>query len=263
MPLMNIPNTFVSGATATAAGVNANFDHIETTHNTSIAKNLADTSTAGRIVVCNASGVPQYAAVSGDATISDTGNLQLAAGSVGATELAASAVGMWDTLHSASSFIWNTGTGNPLVNNGLLGSAGGEYGVAETGVALDAGVSKSAPLIFLFDAADHALAGRTLQIRLKVQILTNATAPGVNFGFFVLPVTVTGAANKLNITASGISLVTGATVTTPAASTVSTLVGASTAPGASGTYALTVSMSAAMASNSAVLASSQLQRRYV
>lgn len=51
------------------------------------------TSTSGRIIVCNASGIPQYVAMSGDATISATGVLSLAADSVGSAEIAPSAVG--------------------------------------------------------------------------------------------------------------------------------------------------------------------------
>lgn len=41
-----------------------------------------------QLIVCNASGVPQYVTLGGDATIDETGNLQLGAGVVGTNEMA-------------------------------------------------------------------------------------------------------------------------------------------------------------------------------
>lgn len=90
---MNIPNAFTAGQTIPSIGFNQNFDEIESRYNGSIASVLSDTSTAGRLVVCNGSGVPQYVAMSGDATIASTGAVSLAANSVGANEIAANAVG--------------------------------------------------------------------------------------------------------------------------------------------------------------------------
>ena len=46
----------------------------------------------GQIIVCNSSGVPQYRALSGDATLSDSGAIEIADGAVGTNELASAAV---------------------------------------------------------------------------------------------------------------------------------------------------------------------------
>lgn len=48
--------------------------------------------TSGQLIVCNSSGVPQYASMSGDATITAAGDLELGAGVVGTTELAGTSV---------------------------------------------------------------------------------------------------------------------------------------------------------------------------
>jgi hypothetical protein len=59
----------------------------------SIALSKLASGTSAHIIVCNASGVPTYVPPSGDATISNTGVVSLAADSVGASEIAANSVG--------------------------------------------------------------------------------------------------------------------------------------------------------------------------
>lgn len=71
--------------------------------------------------------------------------------------------------------------------------------------------------ILRLDDADHAVAGKTLKLTLDCSIGVNATAPGVNITFALLPIaSIGGAANALSFT-YGTSLAT-TTFTTPTAS---------------------------------------------
>ena len=58
----------------------------------SITLDKLESGTAGQVIVAGANGVPVFVTVGGDATLSATGDFQLAAGSVGSTELATGAV---------------------------------------------------------------------------------------------------------------------------------------------------------------------------
>lgn len=89
---LSIPNVFVADSDATAEDVNENFDSIETAFNGSIASILGDSSSPARIIVVDGSGVPAFVALSGDATISNTGVISLANNSVTSLAIATNAV---------------------------------------------------------------------------------------------------------------------------------------------------------------------------
>ncbi len=76
MPLI-IPNTFVAGQKAKAAEVNENFETISDFVTAGIGlSDLAD-GTSGQLIVCDASGHPQYVTPSGDVDVSNAGAFQI------------------------------------------------------------------------------------------------------------------------------------------------------------------------------------------
>jgi hypothetical protein len=75
--------------------------------------------------------------------------------------------------------------------------------------------------LFYFDDADYSITGLTTKMRVRAQILTNATRPLITFTTGLYSLTTAGAADTLVVTAD--SLIAGSTVAlaSPAASTAS------------------------------------------
>lgn len=91
---IDIPNQFAFEAVIPSGGMNDNFDEVEEKFNESIGSIINDAGyPAGAVALANGAGVPTMTAISGDATLSGTGVLQLAAGVIGASELASDSVG--------------------------------------------------------------------------------------------------------------------------------------------------------------------------
>jgi len=103
-----------SGVTAISSGVIVNAD---VNASAAIALSKLALGSSGQLVVANSSGVPTYTTISGDATISDTGVVTIAANAV--------ALGTDTTGNYVSSLVAGTG-GASLVTLGLFSSAKGK-----------------------------------------------------------------------------------------------------------------------------------------
>lgn len=119
------------------------------------------------------------------------------------------------------------------------------------------------PEVFYFDDADYTVAGLTQKLRLRCQILANATAPAITYTFGLYPVSVAGGSNILNITFGSVVASSTSAIVSPSASTVTSAVNSDFTVPSDGGYALGVVTSGAMATNSAVLCAAQLQTRNV
>lgn len=162
------------------------------------------------------------------------------------TLLAGSSIVM-DDASAAATWIF---TGNGV----LLQSA------TSTSVA----TSRPAPVMDYFDDADFTISGRTQKLRLRAQLLTNATVPAITLTSGLYEITaVAGGTDALTVTVG--AAVSGSTVAfaSPAASTRhQNNSGDFTIP-ADGHYALCVATSAAMTANAVAVVSAQLQTRHV
>jgi hypothetical protein len=125
-----------------------------------------------------------------------------------------------------------------------------------------ANLDRDMPPVFEFDDADYTVSGLTQKLRLRAQVLANATAPAITFTFGLYPVTVAGGADVLAFTIG--TVVTGSTVAiaSPSASTATrgTPTADFTVP-ADGVYSLGVVTSGTIANNSLVFLAAQLQVR--
>lgn len=122
-----------------------------------------------------------------------------------------------------------------------------------------AGNTKITDIIDL-NSADYAVAGKTTRLRVRGQVACNATAPGINFTIGLSTLTVAGAADNLAFTTAA-AVGVNASVTTPAASTITRAAGTDFDFPANGAYCLFAFTSAAIANNSLVQISAQLQVR--
>lgn len=99
-----------------------------------------------------------------------------------------------------------------------------------------------------FDPTDYAVSPRSLKLKLRGQIVTNATAPGNNYTFAMMPVTAFGNAISGLTPYIGTlgSAVTGSsfTINTPAASSITQGVGSDFAAPAAGHYVIVATTSA-------------------
>lgn len=114
------------------------------------------------------------------------------------------------------------------------------------------------PTLYI-DDADYLLSGLTAKLRLRAQVLTNATQPTITFTFGLYPVTVAGAADNLTFTLG--TVVSGSTVAiaSPAASTPVSGVGTDFNVPADGQYVLGVVTSGTLTNNNLSQLSAQLQ----
>lgn len=122
--------------------------------------------------------------------------------------------------------------------------------------------SVSLPSLIYFDDADYTVGGKTQKLRLRAQVLCNATAPAINFTVGLYPVTVAGAADNLTFTLG--TVVTGSTVAlnTPSASTVNQGNSGDFTIPADGPYALGFVSSGTLANNAACFVYGHLQTRH-
>lgn len=132
-----------------------------------------------------------------------------------------------------------------------------------SGTPVKSGASAGTIPGFYFDDADYAVAGKTLKMRLRAQIATNATKPTLKFTVGLYPVTVAGAADQIVFTLGAV--VPGSTVefNEPAASTITPKEAADFTVPADGAYVMGVVTSGALTNNNLSLLNAQLQVRNV
>lgn len=154
-----------------------------------------------------------------------------------------------------------------LATNGAFGggAATGTYVFAESGAFVQGGtnITSAMQLVYL-DDADHTVAGKSTKLRVKAQVLTNATAPGATFTFGLHPITATaGGSGGLTYTVGAAESGSTAAIATPALSTRNHAEGTDFAFPADGYYVLAVVTSgSATAANSFEMVSAQLQIRH-
>jgi hypothetical protein len=113
-----------------------------------------------------------------------------------------------------------------------------------------------------FDDADFTVASKTQRLRVRAQVWTNGTAPGITFTTGLYPVTVVGGADALNAIPG--TVVTGSTVAIASPVINSITQGNSgdfTAP-TDGQYMFACLTSGTIANNAAVVVTAQLQTRH-
>jgi hypothetical protein len=145
----------------------------------------------------------------------------------------------------------------------LLSTTANFAGLVLSGEDLSSGAP--IPQLLYFDDADHAVPGLTRKLRVRAQVLPNATAPGIityTVGLHNVSASAGGADVKSYTLAAAVSGSTVAFVN-PTASTPAQNVSGDFAVPADGYYVLGVVTSAAVANNSAVHISAQLQVRNV
>lgn len=224
-----------------------------------------------QIIVCNASGVPQYVTASGDVTNTAAGVFTIGAGKVTQSKLAAEAVNsskiedgtvtdadlaspnnsFYRTLLAASQKIASAGLNLYLIAN----TSGAVINLENLGSA--------APPYIYFASADYAVAGKTQKLRVRAQVAVNATKPASKLTVGLYPFTVAGGASEIKLSLG--TVVPGSTVAfnEPAASTVSQGSSGDFSIPSDGAYLLGFENSTNFAANSSVLVGVQLQARSV
>jgi hypothetical protein len=117
--------------------------------------------------------------------------------------------------------------------------------------------------VFYFDDTDYTVAGKTQKLRVRAQILTNATKPTLKFTVGLYPVTVAGGADEFKLTLG--TVVSGSTIefNEPAASTIGQGNSGDFTIPADGAYAFGVVTSATLTNNNVSSVACQLQTRSV
>ena len=131
------------------------------------------------------------------------------------------------------------------------------------------GISTASPgnvelvTMFYFDDADYLVSSKTQKLRVRAQVLVNATAPAITYTVGLYPLTIAGLIDVLTPTLG--TVVTGSTVAlaSPPASTVTQANSGDFTIPADGAYAFGVVMSATIANNSKVAFCAALQTRWV
>lgn len=116
---------------------------------------------------------------------------------------------------------------------------------------------------FRIDPADHAFAGKTLEWRVVISLLSNTVSPGtVTYTAGLYPITPAGSAGALTATIGTVVSGSTAAIVNPGASANTRVVGGTfTTTMVAAHYILAVVTSATMATNSAVRCEAQLQLR--
>jgi hypothetical protein len=122
--------------------------------------------------------------------------------------------------------------------------------------------SVTVPLVY-FTASDYAITSKTQKLRLRAQVVSNATAPGITFTFGLYPVTVAGAADALAYTAGTIVSGSSTAVATPSPSTVTAANSGDFTIPSDGAYTVCVTTSGTLANNNHSAMHFQLQTRWV
>lgn len=154
----------------------------------------------------------------------------------------------------------------------ILGTLAGPAGLATvmSAVASGADVVDSSggacanlPPVIYFDDADYSVSSKTQKLRVRAQVLTNATAPAITFTVALYPVTVAGGSDALTFTLG--TAVSGSTVAiaSPSASAVTQGTSGDLTIPSDGAYALGVVTSGTIANNAASLVYGYLQTRHV
>jgi hypothetical protein len=112
-------------------------------------------------------------------------------------------------------------------------------------------------------ATDLDVAGKTTKLRLKCQVHTNATAPGINYTFGLYPFTVAGGTNLMGYTVG--TVISGSTVlfTTPAASSDLTLDSGDFDLPSDDRYVIAAAMSGAQPAAAMTMLSAQIQVHHI
>lgn len=238
----NYTASFANGDIPDADVVNQKFEDVRTLLNTTKLGDL-NAPSAGQIIVCNGSGVPQYTSNPPSASL------------IGANA--------YRTITSADGLLWDTGAGNPTALSYLLGSTHGVGGFGMWPLFDTGEVSVLPPRLIRLVPSDYTVGTLTTKLLLRAEVAVNGTAPAVNYTFGLYPVTVGGVADTL-VFAPG-TVVTGSTVaiSAPAANGIATANSGDFTFPADGTYVLVVATSGTMANNSAVSCHATLQVRNV
>lgn len=118
------------------------------------------------------------------------------------------------------------------------------------------------PMLY-FAAADFATASKTQKLRLRAQVLTNATAPAITLTFGLYPITVAGGAGTMAVTFG--TVVSGSTVAhaSPSASSITQGNSGDFTIPADGQYMVGVVYSGTLVTNALLSQTFQLQTRWV
>lgn len=138
-------------------------------------------------------------------------------------------------------------------------------GSASTPVASGATANSQGRIVPLlgFAKADYEVAGKTQKLRLRAQILTNATKPTIKFTFGLYPVTVAGGANVVTVTLGTVVSGSALEFNEPTASTVTFKETSDFTIPSDGAYVLGVVTSAKLTASAAAILGAQLQTRSV
>jgi hypothetical protein len=146
---------------------------------------------------------------------------KIAAGAVTDDKLASPSSSVWRSVLVAASGTFDNNTGSETL--GHSGDIDGGYkfftvpelAVGSTGVPL-------VPYLFRYISADHDIAGKTTQFRLRAAIGANSVAAGVTFDFSLRPLTAySGAADNMSFTVG--SVIASSVATINAAALTSTI----------------------------------------
>jgi hypothetical protein len=120
------------------------------------------------------------------------------------------------------------------------------------------------PVAVYFDDADYTISSKTQKLRLRAQILTNATQPLITFTFGLYPVSsVAGTADQVALTLGTVTSGSTVAFASPAASTIhQNNSGDFTIP-SDGQYVLGIVLSGTVTNNAVATVHCQLQTRWV
>jgi hypothetical protein len=173
------------------------------------------------------------------------------------TSLASPSNAAYRTLHamacfqlsaSANTYIMAVNNGTPVVS----------------GADLVSGSSLNPPLIFDFNKADYEVGDKTQKLCIRVQLGTNATAPGITYTFGLYPVSAMGGATSTVTMTLGM-VVSGSTVAfaSPSSSALTRKSSGDFTIPSDGAYVLGFVASGSPAANARTLLSAQIQTRSV
>lgn len=124
--------------------------------------------------------------------------------------------------------------------------------------------SAGARAVFYLDPAGLAVAARQTRLRVRAQVLANATAPAADFTVALYVASATGGAGGVvNVTLGAEVAGSAATITSPAANSMTAAASTDFAAPVAGFYALVVTPSAQTAASADVVVRAELQARHV
>ena len=132
----------------------------------------------------------------------------------------------------------------------------------QVGVGITVGLAHLVPPLVYLNSADYAVSGKTTRLRVRAEVTTNATAPGITFTYGLYPVTFGGTIDQ---TAPGAGVVVSgstAAIASPPASNAVAAASSDFAFPATGMYALAVLTNGTLANNSYAILTATLQIRH-